>query len=318
MKILLIRIDRLGDLIQTLPAINAIKENYPLAEIDCITNKAYNAFLKQTRLVNNVLPLSFSLLTKLRRTEYDYAIDLTPASTYYSSLLLSLSHAKEKVGYNVGIRKYIVTKPIYPQEIMYEKDMVLEICRQMGIPILNRPLIFPVKEKEKITKRCNGLIKEIKKKKNLIAVHITASSVDKIWSLKNFIILINKMIQEEKGFVFIGTKQDQQTIEYVNSRLIEKQSIIAGLLSIEEMGVFLSKCDLLLCNNSGPMNIGAAVGVPMVVLNFVSSPLRWCPKNKKVIILSSTHEDLEILNMRKSKREISVEEVYDVCNKIFK
>jgi len=312
MKILLIRIDRLGDLILTLPAIKAIKEQYGNAEITMVVNRQFLKFVEQTGLVTRVFPFSCTLFLQLRKDYYDYAIDLTPASTYVSSLLLLSVHAKEKVGYAVGVRKYFLTTSVQPGEIQYERDMVLRICEKLNISIKDRKLIFPIHNKEQVQKSCHSLVPHFKEDKKIIAVHIGASAIKKRWPLKKFALVVNKLIKEKSTVIFVGTKEEKNDINELNELLTEKQVSLAGVLSIEQLGYFLSTCDLLLCNNSGPMNIGAAVGVPMVVINQISSQIRWNPINNNIVIFNGNTHDVEQKKTGKSI-EINEEKVYNAC-----
>ena len=232
-KILLIRIDALGDLILTLPAIKAVREFYKDAEIDMVVNRNFVPFMEQSGLVNNVIVWNQKKLHpffQLRKKKYDLAFDLTPASTFYSSLLLLFAHAKEKGGYAVGIRKYFLTKPVIPKGMMYERDMVLEICKQMSIPVKEKKLFFPINEKKKkeAKEKIMNLLRDYsqkRKRKKIVAIHPSASKKEKIWPKEKFIEVINKFITKSQDitFVFIGTKEEKQLCEDINKQLKAKQ-----------------------------------------------------------------------------------------------
>lgn len=326
-KILLIRIDRLGDLILSLPAIRCIHENS--CTLDMITQKDFASFLEQSELLNRVFAYSpvrmISIILSLLRTEYDLVIDLTPASTSLSSFFLFLSRAKEKAGYAVGIRKFFLTKLILPPKAqVYERDMVMEVCHQLDMSTKNKSLFFPVSKtnSEEIEKRVNfmlrdnGLLNGVKRN-NLIAVHVGASRPEKCWKTSEFIVLLNKLLTDDSSlrFVFLGTGSEIYKIKEINNALIKKQVLFVDKLSLLELGIFLSQCKLLICNNSGPMNVGAAVGVPMVVINLVSSEKRWAPRGKHVHVVSASTEDLELLQQDQENlsSKISLDAVYAAC-----
>lgn len=331
-SVLLIRIDRLGDLILSLPAVLVIHENS--ITLDMIAQKNFAPFLEQSGLLSRVIPYSprqlikviISLLTK----EYDLAIDLTPASTYLSSFFLFLSRAKEKAGYAVGVRKFFLTKPIIPPNVLiYERDMVLEICHKLDIPIKNRTLFFPVSKtnyqdsKKKIndTLQHTGLDNQVKRNK-IVAVHVGASRPEKCWETREFIDLLNRLLEDDPSlcFVFIGTGNEINKSTEINNALTQKQTIFVDKFSLLELGIFLSQCQLLICSNSGPMNVGAAVGVPMVVINLVSSEERWAPRGDHVRVVSTSTQDFELLHREKEqlKAHISPDEVYNACKDLLK
>ena len=323
-KILLIRIDALGDLILTIPAMRAILEFYTDAEIDVVVKKKFVPLMQEIKGIHTVIAWEkIPPLLQVRKKEYDIAFDMTPASTFDSSLLLFFVRAKEKIGYNVGIRKYWITTQILPKGLQYERDMVLEICKQMNIPIKEKKLFFPIyqKQKKEVKEKIENILithfGQKNKPKKIIAIHPSASQKEKIWPMENFIELINKLIKNHQNiaFVLIGTKEEKHFCEEINNKLITKQVNLAGELSIIDLGAFLSNCDLLLCNNSGPMHIGAAVGTPIILVNMVSSNDRWTPKEGIIRICNASSEDLEQGKRQKSemKWKINTDDVYTAC-----
>ena len=86
-KIAVIRQDnRIGKLIFTIPLLIALKDDYPLAELDVVTGYKFGEILRRIKVINNIIPFNqkraatnpfyyFSFRNRLRKAVYDLVID---------------------------------------------------------------------------------------------------------------------------------------------------------------------------------------------------------------------------------------------------
>ena len=150
-EILLIRIDRLGDLILTLPAIHTVHLNFPQAKIDFLVNEQFADIVRNIPFIRKVYTIkprsifrALYLMHEIRKKTYDFVIDLNTSTNHLSSLLLFAAKSKRKAGYAVGIRKYIANIAMPPpSRITYERDMVLDILRWIKLKKIVTKVILP-------------------------------------------------------------------------------------------------------------------------------------------------------------------------------
>ncbi len=87
-KVLFMRYDRLGDMILSIPAIRAVRERHPNAQVDMLASRKNGILLEGTGLVDNIIfhhgnaIHSFGLIRLLRKTGYDYIINLVPRPSF--------------------------------------------------------------------------------------------------------------------------------------------------------------------------------------------------------------------------------------------
>ena len=72
--------------------------------------------------------------------------------------------------------------------------------------------------------------------------------------------------------VFTGGAAEVELVESLRARLSVPSRSLAGRLSLGELGALIEAADLLICNNTGPAHIAAAVGTPVVDLYALTNP----------------------------------------------
>lgn len=299
-KILLIRTDRLGDLILSLPAIQSVIASYPQAEIDVVVNTAYAELMTFLQEINkkginqkrvnriytcdpyHIKPLQIiKLISSIRQRTYDLAIDLLPGANHFSSLLLACARAKEKVGYAVGLRKYVLTKKMQPpKEIYYERDQVLDIVKEAGVG--KRSKIFPFKilnEKK--------YAKENKEHLTIIIHPATASDWRRHWPKTYYQRLLNLLLENKKEkslcIIFTGTEQEKKDIDEIIADIspMQKKQIIenrAGNTHIKELITLLSSADVILTPLTGVTHLAVALNKHVITLVGPTPITRWTTK----------------------------------------
>ena len=136
-KILIIRIDRIGDLVLSTPAIRAVKENFPQVKIDLFVNS-----YTQELVVNNpnIDKLIIDKENKLLN-DYDLAVSLHPGIR--SNYLAFLSGAKFRGGYSGRGGAFLLThckKDDRDKQVRHEVDSALEIVGMFGCSTKNKQL----------------------------------------------------------------------------------------------------------------------------------------------------------------------------------
>ncbi len=295
MRILMMRTDRLGDLILSLPAIYSIQKAYPDAEIEMVVNAHYRSLIEAIPKIHAVHSINtfcwtmqeiFSLVKDLRKKKYDLAINLLPGTDHLSAFLLCVVQAKEKVGYAVGFQKWCVTKKIPPaKEVKYERDLVLDILREIGVKTLTSKLQNPFLERSKERKRC---------KEHVIIIHpATSSDWRRHWPTAYYQRLVSRVIHEKNNvkILFTGTESENsgisKLIEGINLPQEKKEKLInvAGETSIEELFSLVQSADVVLSPLTSITHIAVALGKPVVTLVGPTPVERWTAKGLPYLVI---------------------------------
>ena len=319
-RILIIRTDRIGDLLLSTPAIKAVRDAYPNAHIAVMVRPyvedivdgnpyidevilcdkyAYRGLFKDIRIVRrltelfmNLVPV-ISLAWRLSGKTFDLAIVLHP--TNRSNLIPFLAGIPERVGYDRKLG-FLLTKRLKDTKHLGEKheiDYNFDVLRAVGIVSKERTLYMPVKaEYERVIDRFMAL-NDLGSKDVIVAVHPGASCPSKRWPAYRFGRVADELIDKHNvKIVIIGGPSDVKTVKEVETGMLRSPIILSEEHSIGEVAALLRKCKLLISNDSGPVHIAVAVGTPVVSifgrLDPGLSPQRWGPVGPNDIVI---HKD---------------------------
>ncbi len=294
-KILIVRTDRLGDVILSTPVIKNLRRHYPDSYIAFMcrpyTRQALegNPYLDEVIVYDKYgsqksLPESIKFAFKLKKKKFDLALILHP--TNRTHLIAFLAGIPKRVGWDKKL-KFLLTdklKQNKDQGIKHESEYNLDFLRYLGIPTTEKELYFPLREKE--NKRVNEILEKnsINKEDKIVVVHPSASCPSKRWPQDKFIELIKIINKGQKTKTIVITSADQK--QFGEKIIKETEAIdLRGLLTISETASLLNKASLLISCDSGPVHIAAALGVPVISIfgrnQAGLAPQRWTPLGNK-------------------------------------
>jgi len=299
-RILIIRLDRIGDVILSTSVLPPLRRAYPDAFLAMMVRPACRDLVDGHPLLNEailydkdgaqhgvVATVRFALA--LRRYYFDTALVLHP--THRSHWIPWLAGIPTRVGYD---RKspWLLTQrlPHRKQEgSRHEADYTLDIVRALGIdPGAPSPIIArqPAAE-QAIDARLAQLGVD---RGRLIALHPSASCVSKRWMPERFAAVADQLIAEQRATVaIVAGKEDLLVAQAVVRAMRQKPIDFAGRLSLGELTALLARCRLLVSNDSGPVHVAAAVGTPVVAIFGRNerglSSHRWGPVGAGHIVL---------------------------------
>lgn len=304
-RILLIRTDRIGDVLLSTPAIKAVRQAYPNAHIAMMVRPYAADIVDGNPYLDEVVLYDkdgehkgiFSTLrfaAGLRKKRFDLAIIFHP--TNRSNIIPFLAGIPERVGYD---RKggIFLTKRLKDTKHLgrkHEIDYNLDVLLAAGIEAKDRALYMPVKdEDERIIERffvLNGL----GTKDTIIAIHPGASCPSKRWPAYRFGRVADELINRHKvKVVIIGGPADIKTVGEAETGMLNKPIVLSEGHSLGEVAALLRRCRIFISNDSGPVHIAVAVGTPVISifgrLDPGLSPARWGPVGLKDIVI---HKDV--------------------------
>lgn len=304
-KILIIRLDRIGDVLLSTPVIKAVRDAYPASHIAFMVRPYARELVKGNPYLNEIITYdkegrqsglfgTLMFILQLRRKKFDLAIILHP--TNRSHIIAFLAGIPERVGYD---RKcgYLLTKRVPHTKhlgMKHEADYTLDMLRYIGIEPSDRTLYMPLNEKseEKIKNILNR--HGITKKDFVIVIHPGASCPSKRWPLESFTKVADDLVERFNARVVViaGTREKAFADRVANSMKTSPINL-AAQTTVGDLGSVLARSRLLISNDSGPVHIACAVGTPVIAIFGRSdrglSPARWGPGGKHDIVL---HKDV--------------------------
>jgi lipopolysaccharide heptosyltransferase II len=284
-KVLIVRIDRIGDMVLSTPVFKSLKAANPQLEITILASPANSAILDNNPSVDHIVEYNpakglrglLDVIKQLRKSSLDLAIDSYDNYKLVSALIVFLGGAKWRVGYpSYGREIFFNIKVARPPGEAHFIDVVMNTLKPLGVAINDRvPEIFITQDERK--KGGEWLAQMGIENKPVIGVHPGAYYESQRWPIEYYAELIT-LLQKNKNLevVIFGGPGDSSILDQIQLQLNGK------VLTYEhnDMRHFLalvSKCSLFICNNSGPLHMACALGVPTISFMGPTVKGRWMP-----------------------------------------
>ncbi len=292
-KILVLRYRSIGDIVLSTPVLEALKLTFPKARIDMVVDDVFedvcygNPYIDylilhkrdtsgMSRFHRTMTELKF--IAKIRKQKYDMVIDLHCGPR--SAKLAWLSGARYRVGHRIRMRsKLFYNIPITTGTVhMHTADVLLQAITAIGgvqPPEKKLFLSYRPEEKEFVTDFLRKF--DVSEKDTLVMVHPGARVDIKRLPAEKMGQLVRWM-SDELGVkvVFAGSNADIAEIANIVS-YSGKRGLIATNLKLGHLAALIDSCGLFIGNDSGPMHMAAALGVPIVAFFGPSDPAIWSP-----------------------------------------
>lgn len=306
-KILLVRTDRLGDLVLTTPAIKAVRESYPDAYIAMIVRPYTELLIRDNPYLNEVIVYDkygrdrsaiagIRFAMELKRSNFDLAIIFHPTNRMH--IITYLAKIPRRIGYDENL-SFLLTdriKNTKHEGKMHERDYTLDMLKILEIEAEDKELYIPIDNE---AERYIGELlsrQGIGEGDRVVAIHPGASCPSKIWPLERFAKLADRLIQSCKvRAVVIGgeDKRDIFCVDSVKKFMQEEAVFLTGGLDLPRLGALLKRAVVFVSNDSGPVHVAVAVKTPVVSIFGRNQPglgpTRWGPLGPRDIVL---HKDV--------------------------
>lgn len=328
-NILIVRTDRIGDVVLTLPLVSILKKKFHESKISFLSRNYTLPLIQNNPDINEAITLNekngqpeiFSNVKKLKGN-FDTCVVAYP--TFRIALIMFLAGIKIRIGTGYRWYSFLFNKKIYDHRKIseyHELEYNVRLLKALGIDEVVNPSI--VQFNLQSTQESRHTVEEVliankvDLSKKIIILHPGSggSSVDLPFvSMKN---LIAKMAHELDVEILITGSGNEA--ELCQSLIVsEKTKNLAGVLELKEMIALIEKAEIMIANSTGPIHIAAALGKNVIGFypKIVScSDKRWGPytNNKKIFsptidCKNCSRKQCEELNCMSS---INIEEVFN-------
>ncbi|MCF6158488.1 MAG: glycosyltransferase family 9 protein [wastewater metagenome] len=156
----------------------------------------------------------------------------------------------------------------------------LRLMEFLGISLQSDTLEFPIFQKDK---RDFSAIKEMRyiQKGEYICIHPGAQLNTRRWLIERFATVADTLADTGLKIILTGSENEIRLTEGVKTTMRTPAINLAGRTSLGTLAILLKNARLLICNDTGVSHIGAALGVPSIVIATGSDPSRWAPLDRK-------------------------------------
>jgi lipopolysaccharide heptosyltransferase II len=295
-RILVVRLDDIGDLVLSTPFLRNLRNVVPRAFITLVVKPSVYDLVEHCPYVNEVLTYDPGPLQEITspdrqwrtlrfaarylwRRRFDVAIvPRWDADLYHASFVAYWSGAIRRFGYSEQVIEHkramnrgydrLYSHVLFDNALKHEVERGLDLIRFMGgcAQSSSLELWSTILDEERIRHmlQTHG----VGQQDVLIALGIGAASQTRRWPLTNFIQL-GKWLQQQCGarMVIVGGPEEVSMGRTLQQSLNGGVINAVGTTSLRELGVLLKACALFIGNDSGPMHVAAAAGVPVVEIS---------------------------------------------------
>jgi 3-deoxy-D-manno-octulosonic-acid transferase/heptosyltransferase-1 len=301
-KILVVKLSAVGDVVHTLPALNALRRHRPEAHITWLVEEAAAGLIKGHPAIDRVLVSkrkrwvqgvgsaqwrrhlteAAGFIRQLRDTRYDWVLDFQAALK--GAALIAMVRADRKIGFGPGMEhqeySYLVLNEKIPMVSMevHALKRSLMLMEAMGVPC--RQIEYKLPIDEVMGKKIVRLMadQQLPRKGPAVAINPVALWETKMWSAKRFAQLADRLIETYQADIFFtGAAADAEEIGKITGWMTQEAANLAGRTSLLELAALYRKMDLVISTDTGPMHIAAAVETPVVALFGPTAPWRTGP-----------------------------------------
>ncbi len=298
-KILVIKFGGIGDILLATPVLPNLKNYFPDAEINFLTLRHSrdilidNPYLSRAFTYDPNEDKSWCLIKNIRSQKYDLVIDLF--GNPRTALITFLSTARYRFGFDFRGRNYAYNiKAKGRGGEVHNVEFNLDALRSLDIPIVSRKLFLPVNIVHE--EFADEFIKENKLgTKKIIGISKTGGWESKRYKVDDYIVLMNMLnkIYDINFILFWGNQKEKDDCEYIKSKILKSNAYVIPESPIRYLGAIIKKCDLVIGNDSGPLHIAVAMGVPTLGIYGPTNPKLQGPYGENN--LSIVNEKLDCL-----------------------
>ena len=326
MKILLIRLRLIGDVVFTTPAIRALRQRFPDAELVYLVERAAAPVLSEnqhlTKLIIAERPRGFrrliydlQLAQRLRAARFDAVIDFHGGPR--GNWLTWVTRAQTRIGYSIPYRRWpythLVKRPVQTEprhSVMNQWDLLSSLDKRLAArpdpqrdPVemnVNVETALSVYRKlitaELIRKRITaGASRTLAKKLNIVVVHVRVGTPFRQWPIEFFIETIVNLAAFDPELRFVVTSDPadpsttNQIITEVHARTGRATPLVtsADHFGVAELQSLISRAALFIGGDSGPLHIAATTTTPIVGIYGPTLPTRSSPWRSPALITES-------------------------------
>jgi heptosyltransferase-2 len=277
-RILIVQTAFLGDVVLTLPLVEALHQHFPEASVEMLTVPAPAPLLHDQPRVAAVLTYDkrgtqrglrgfLSIVRHIRARGYDLV--LSPHRSVRSALLVACSGIPQRVGFTQWFTRWAYTSTVPRPLATHEVQRNLHLLSALDtspLPDIDRlSLCVAALARQSAAAyfaRCG-----VEPDDQVIGIIPGSQWGTKRWPAERFAVLIERLAETPRTrFVLIGGPQDRAIAETIRATCHTPVLDLIGQTPLHELPAYIEHCTVVVSNDTGPMHIAAALGKPIVAL----------------------------------------------------
>ena len=284
MLVLIVQTAFLGDVVLTLPLIDALYQHFPGAHIDVLTVPANALVLQNQPWLDTVIAYDkrgtqrglrgfCTVVSQVRARRYDLV--LAPHRSLRTALLVACSGSPRRLGFSHWLTRWAYTATVPRPVKGHEIERTLHLLTALGLPVLPSAARLKLCVSPAARRRAASYFIRAGVGSEDVVVGLVPGSQwgTKRWPAERFAALIDHLAgMPGLRCALFGGPQDRPIAEAILASCTAPVLDLIGQTPLQELAAYLERCAVVVSNDTGPMHIAAAVGRPIVALFGPTTP----------------------------------------------
>jgi ADP-heptose:LPS heptosyltransferase len=299
-RILVFRIGNIGDILVTLPALDAIRARFHDAHIALLTSPGRQGapgaehILPPRKWFDELLAYHtpdlrswkgrLRLLRRLREGRFDLFIELPnqqsgPLDELRNLIAARMAGCRYAVGFEVSQHAlFLREQALHFPQVRESVRIYRSVAASLSLDSY-REALLPVSESSR--NEIAGLLLRhgITEKEHYVVIHAGAKRQTNQWPREWYASVADEIIRRwGTRVVLTGSESELSLVEHITNLMHESPTVLCGQIDLPRMAALLERSSLYIGNDTGPMHLAAAVGTPTVsIFSARDFPERWHP-----------------------------------------
>jgi heptosyltransferase-2/heptosyltransferase-3 len=308
-RILLIRPDHLGDMLLTTPAIHALRNALPRAEIHVLAGPWSAQVLANNPDVDHVLTLPFpgfnrdgagnslspytlalTSARQLRKLGYGSALIMRP-DHWWGAMLAFFAGIPHRRGYNhPDVRPFLSDSLLLTHQHAVEQN--LRLVEQWTGPIEPNRIRYEFMIDDADRDHFNTHLADmgIALDQPIFCIHPGSGAWAKLWDNSQWAVVADTLTDQlDAAAVFTGGEHERALVTEITAQMKRRAHVLVGETGVGQLAALYARSRVVLGPDSGPMHLAAAVDAPTVTLFGPADPVEFAPWGapKRHIVLTT-------------------------------
>jgi ADP-heptose:LPS heptosyltransferase len=282
-RLLVLRTDRIGDMVLSTGALTDLKGHFRHARLTVLAPEGPLQVLRGHPAVDALVPLREARLPGELIGKVDLAIDLTPDERLLGARLAAATKAPWRAGFAAAGRQAFFTLPTAPARAdRHLVDLNRDLLVALGVPAPRSEPSLHLQTAERAAAQAR--VAALGAAAPRVVVHPGAHYESQRWAAARFAEVIARLTERiGAACLVVAGPGEEELAEAIGAATPD--ALLTGPLDVRGLMGIIAVADLFLGNNSGPLHIAAALGVPTLSLSGPTDPRRFAPRRPEDLVL---------------------------------
>jgi heptosyltransferase-2 len=289
----------LGDVVMATPALADLRNKWKDAAITAMCQKNVAPLLEHDPNINEIYSYKrpngwihrtqhMEIINDLQRGAYDLGILFT--NSLSSAWWFWRGSVKNRIGYTGNFRSFLLNKAVPFPAAIEQQHLVITykmLLAPLGIPLSNTaPALYVSPDEQKAAEEILARQGVQIGGHTLVGINPGAAyGSAKCWLPERFVSVTKRLLEDPSLYVvYFGDPTGAPLVQQICNGMPERVINLAGKTSLRELMGLIRLCRVFLTNDSGPMHMASALGVPLVALFGSTSDVKTGPYNGGKVI----------------------------------